>query len=318
MQFFSTDDVHPRDKKEYWRSVASSVFLELNCVPRDKNRFEADMSSVELADLKLITINTGECTVFRNDAIIKRAQSDDFMLSIQLTGAVCLQQGRASAYLQPGDCCLYDGSRPYRIDVPQKGSQLVVKMGRHHLERRLGRLERFTGRLLRGDDAVSSIMAGFWRLLPERAESVDRHFASRLAVQALDLLASALEEGPSGDRQSSTCRALTVMRIKDIIELRLSKPDLSCAGIAAEAGISRRYLSRLFEAEDISVEAYIKRRGLEMCREAFQSKQQASRSIGEISFGWGFKDAAHFSRSFKAYYNESPRNYRSSQPCSAG
>ena len=133
-----------------------------------------------------------------------------------------------------------------------------------------------------------------------------------LLSQALDLLASALEEGQSGDRQSSTCRALTVMRIKDIIEFRLSKPDLSCAGIAAEAGISRRYLSRLFEAEDISVETYIKRRRLEMCREALQSKQQASRSIGEISFGWGFKDAAHFSRSFKAYYNELPRNYRSS------
>ena len=96
------------------------MFLELNCTPRDKSLFKADMSLVELADIKLITINTDECTVSRNDDIIKRTQSDDFMLSIQLSGAAYLQQGRASAYLQPGDCCLYDGSRPYRIEVPQK------------------------------------------------------------------------------------------------------------------------------------------------------------------------------------------------------
>ena len=310
LEFFSTRDVHPRDKKEYWMSVASSVFFELDCTPRDKAVFNADMKLTELSDLRFITINTDECVVVRSADIIKRAQSDELILCIQLSGSVRIEQGHTVACLRPGDCCLYDSSRPHRIEVPEKAGLLTVKMGRQNLERRLGRLERFTGRLLRRESSVASIMTGFWRLLPERVESIDGHAASRIAFQALDLLATALEEGSAENQQSSTCRALTILRVKDIIEIHLGNPDLTCADIAAKAGISRRYLSHLFEAEGISLQAYIKRRRLEKCREAFESRHQVSRSISDISFGWGFKDAGNFSRSFKECFSEPPRHYR--------
>jgi len=36
----------------------------------------------------------------------------------------------------------------------------------------------------------------------------------------------------------------------------------------------------------------------------------AARSISEIAFAWGFNDAAHFSRAFRARFGRSPRELR--------
>jgi AraC-like DNA-binding protein len=38
---------------------------------------------------------------------------------------------------------------------------------------------------------------------------------------------------------------------------------------------------------------------------------ERDRSVSEIAYHWGFNDAAHFSRTFKARFGMSPRDARS-------
>ncbi|MEZ5653153.1 MAG: helix-turn-helix domain-containing protein [Burkholderiaceae bacterium] len=49
---------------------------------------------------------------------------------------------------------------------------------------------------------------------------------------------------------------------------------------------------------------------LDACRRALADPTQALRSISEIAFAFGFNDAAHFSRSFRARFDCSPREFR--------
>ena len=77
--------------------------------------------------------------------------------------------------------------------------------------------------------------------------------------------------------------------------------------------MSPRYLHRLFEAEGQSVGRWIWAARLDCCRRDLADPAQAGRSITDIAFAWGFSDIAHFSRSFRARYGDSPRAFRARQ-----
>ncbi|QXX76055.1 Transcriptional activator NphR [Methylovirgula sp. HY1] len=309
MNIFSTFDVHPKEKLKYWIDLTSTLFPQLSCIPVMPSDFNARLSLTNIAKTRLITIDTDACLVSRDRS--SRHHDNDLLLGIQLAGTACLNQNGSALGLNPGDAYLYCACEPHTIAVAQTCSQLVVKIERNEIESRLGRVERFAPQLLRGDRPACSTMAEFWRMLPLRAEALSDHVASMISTQAFDLLAVALEEAIGREQKSlRTNHMLTLKRIKIFIESHLSEPDLSCDAIAAAAGFSRRHISRLFELDGTSLERYIQLRRLERCREALSSQQQSSRSIAEIAFAWGFKDAAHFSRSFKQLFDETPRNFR--------
>ena len=90
----------------------------------------------------------------------------------------------------------------------------------------------------------------------------------------------------------------------------LADPDLDVDAVAADAGISPRYLRRLFAAENDHFGNYLKARRLERCHADLASPLHAQLGISEIAFRWGFNDAAHFSRSFRSRFGITPREHR--------
>lgn len=107
-------------------------------------------------------------------------------------------------------------------------------------------------------------------------------------------------------------RAAHLHRILQRMEAMLGDPDLSVRSLAEEAGISPRYLRRLFAAEDINFATMLKIRRLERCHAELTSPLHAQLSISEIAFRWGFNDAAHFSRSFRERFGITARELRRS------
>ena len=145
----------------------------------------------------------------------------------------------------------------------------------------------------------------------DRLGSLDQTASDRLAEQALDLIALAFttELGQAQPALSSS-RATTLLRLKALIEARLSDPALKPEAVAAEAGFSVRYANDLLAEENFSLERYILHRRLERCRSALGDPLQAHRMIGEIAFSWGFSDLSHFTRRFRAAYGTTPGDYR--------
>ncbi|MFF2351060.1 helix-turn-helix domain-containing protein [Kitasatospora sp. NPDC058115] len=74
-----------------------------------------------------------------------------------------------------------------------------------------------------------------------------------------------------------------------------------------------RYLHKLFEREGLTVRRWIQQRRLEQCRRALGGRQERGSSIAAVAHHWGFANASHFSRSFKAAYGLSPREWRDSE-----
>lgn len=107
-----------------------------------------------------------------------------------------------------------------------------------------------------------------------------------------------------------TNRVVLVRRIYAFMEERLGDHELSPGGIAAAHNISLRYLHKLFEPEDATVAGWIRRRRMERCARDLTDPALVRRPASAIAARWGFPNAAHFNRLFRAHYGVPPGEFR--------
>jgi AraC-like DNA-binding protein len=162
-----------------------------------------------------------------------------------------------------------------------------------------------------GGEGLSGMIAPFLEQMANGIERLSGPTGTRLAHNALDLVTTifASELGVLG--RPSGHRALTG-RIRAYIEENLGDPRLDPAQIAAAHYISTRHLHGIFREEGTTVSTWVRTRRLEHCRRDLADPLLADRPIGAIAARWGFIDAAHFSRLFKATFGRSPSEIRSS------
>lgn len=98
--------------------------------------------------------------------------------------------------------------------------------------------------------------------------------------------------------------------VHDFIARRLPDPRLTPQTIADAHQISLRHLQKLFHAEGLTVAGWVRHQRLERCRHDLADPRLRDRSINAIATRWGFGDAAHFSRLFRAAYGLPPSDYR--------
>jgi len=111
-------------------------------------------------------------------------------------------------------------------------------------------------------------------------------------------------------RRGETVRETVRTRIQAFIHRHLADPDLSIERIAERMQCTKRYLHKVFSDEGETLNQYIWSQRLELCRAQLSCSDMSAKSITEIAFGCGFSNAAHFSRSFRARFGQSPRGFR--------
>jgi AraC-like DNA-binding protein len=82
--------------------------------------------------------------------------------------------------------------------------------------------------------------------------------------------------------------------------------------IAAEFGISERTLHRIFSDRETSFERHVLELRVELFRRLLGDGARRGASIADLASQCGFADAAHASRTFKASFGLTPREFRSS------
>jgi AraC-like DNA-binding protein len=101
-----------------------------------------------------------------------------------------------------------------------------------------------------------------------------------------------------------------LLGVHAFIEQHLGDADLSPGIVATAHHVSVRYLHRLFEAQDTTVAAWIRRRRLERCRRDLADPAFGAVLVSTVAARWGLPDPAHFSRLFRRAYGLPPAEYR--------
>jgi AraC-like DNA-binding protein len=101
-----------------------------------------------------------------------------------------------------------------------------------------------------------------------------------------------------------------VRRIRAHIDARLWDRELTPVTVAAAQHISIRYLHKLFEGQGSTIGRWIQHRRLEEARRELARPGRSDTTVAAVARRWGFANATHFSRCFRAEYGMPPSDWR--------
>jgi len=308
---FTTDDAPTHRRLALWQDIVCDVFVQLDCKSDLGTAFHGAIASSQVGPAKCSTVSSSRQRVLRTPSRIARATEGFVLFALGRHGAGAVLQDGRETVIQPGEFAFYDTTRPYELRFDDDFTQTIFQVPRVMLHRRFAGSEPLTATSFTPDRPVERLASQFIAGLSEVADRLDDDTATRLADQAVDLLAMAMSERLGRPAlASSTHRSALLYRLKAHVLAHLPNPDLGLAETAAALGISSRYINSLFADEDTSFQRFVLAQRLERCKRDLVSPTPAHRHISEIAFAWGFNDLSHFGRVFREHYGMSPRDWR--------
>lgn len=309
---YKTEDLKRAERYDYWDDALHEVCGDFSTATDSKEDFTGVIEVRNVAGLDFASISSNADKISRSRLQVATSNDEYCFLITQVSGRSCMAQNGQETVLEPGDMTIIESGRPSVFQFDGCFSNLSLHLPRKLLENRLRHHNIPCATGLRGSVGMGSVVNNFLMSLYDQAGSFSEAQSESVRETLLELIASALspDDKRSGHDRLPPHKVAQLNHIQQFIETRLPDPDLSPARIADEYGISTRHLYRVFGAAGCSVSEWIRKRRLDKCREDLADPKFAGHGIIQIAFHWGFNDASHFSRSFKAEFGVSPREFR--------
>lgn len=309
----ATNNANPRERFEAFVDIIEDTFVPLVMTVDEVGSFRGDTRVAGLGPMYLTEIAVGSGIVMnRTYKTIKRKAPEFLKVNLQLRGRSVIAQDDKQAALEPGDFVIYDTSRPFSIASDDAFHMYGVIIPTELLRLPYSRLNQLTARPLSGRRGMGALVSPFLSRVGDQLTTDEHADNIHLADAILDLLQATFTEQLSGHNGvgPNTSKGELLMKVRAFIESQLDDPALNVATIAAAHYISVRHLQKVFEDQNETVTGWIRARRIEHCRKDLSTAELADVAVGDICRRWGFVDAAHFSKAFKAVHGMSPRDYR--------
>lgn len=294
------------------------IFFPMDC-KRARNYlgdFRGRLNSRQLGQLGFAAVKSTPLDVYRRRSHIGEVADSSYLVKIQVAGeSQIIQRGR-EAHLQPGDFTLCLSSEPYELHFASDYSQVVLAIPSALMEECVHQPEQHLGVRMAAQNGANGLFSQFVTSIVQKLDGMDGVLAQRLEANVIDLLATTLSYTGESQRRDLLCNGVRqeyLQRIRHFIRKHLGDQRLTPDWIAAAQHISTRYLHMLFEAESVSVCRYIQQLRLQGCRQALADTAFSRFTVAEVAYHFGFKDASHFSRAFKAEFGVTPVQFRREQ-----
>lgn len=312
----TTEGLPDGERYTYFRQAmnADPSPVEIRC--EDPASFSGWIDSADLGSVHLVRMRSrveGRRELLRGETLIRRSDPEAYRLIINRGRPSTVTHSGRQVTLSRGDMMLVDTSQPLRGWNDAGSDQWVwARIHRSLLPMPGADARALVGGRLGGTTGVGGLLS---RLICQAARDIETYRpadAVRVSTAILDLLAALLAHeldidfslGPALQQQTLMRRA------QAFVEQHLPDPGLSPSSIAAAHHISTRTLHTLFREQGLTVSGWIRTRRLEQCRRDLADPRLAAQSVHAIAKRWGFTDAAHFSRTFKAAFGLGPQDYR--------
>jgi AraC-like DNA-binding protein len=277
--------------------------------PRTAGPFAGRLVGHELPSIDVFRVAAAPNDCLRTPEAIAARDPEQLQLHVLRSGRCEVEQDGRQDVLTAGAMTTLDSSRPWALRAVEPFELLVVAVPKVLLRPFGDVLSRGTARTFRADSALAGLTVPFALGLADRLEDGSiGEGRGELGETLIGLVRALALEGRDGPRAAPAPALLA--QAKGHIERNLGDPALGPASIAAALFVSPRYLHRVFSAEGCTVSEWIRRARLERCRRDLADPALAGETILAIAARWGMRDAAHFSRLFRAAYGCSPRELR--------
>lgn len=299
MHRFSTRTSSRRERSNQWCAFTSEEHIEF------ADDRQASVRGGDFGPLRLSLISMGRHHVVQRRSLEGSSPAMKFLFQEQ--GTATIRQGQFTNPIQTGQWCAIRQDIPYEIDAPDQSRQLCITLPCELLSspgrgaqwwRQPRSFLRGTAQILHASASASILSVG------SLSKSACEQLGPQLAAM-IGMTICTAEQEPVPDPREQRREA-----VLEYIDSHLAEPDLGIRDIAHAFDCSPRTIHKLFEGQRHTVSRVIWERRIDRCRSDMIDPSIRKRSITEIAHHWGFSDSQHFSRSFKARFGISPRQYR--------
>ncbi|WP_187398729.1 helix-turn-helix domain-containing protein [Micromonospora sp. WP24] len=320
VETLDTTVVAPADRFALWVEMADRVSAPVAFTSDHAADFRGHARMIDLGGIELTRFRYQSLVGHRTPRLIRKADPEVYQIALATSGSCAISASRRDTAVPVGDFTLVDWGRPHDLehagaaDGLTPAASVTAVIPRALLPLAADKVDRLTAARLCGSAGPGALLAQHLHRITRHPEQFRTTDAPYLADVTLSLVSALLarhldaeDELPTDVRQ----RAL-LATVRDFLERHLDDPELSPQVVADAHHISLRTLHRLFQTEDDTVAATIRRRRLERCRRDLADPLLRHRPVHLIGRRWGLTDRAHFSRAFRAAYGMGPQAYRSS------
>ena len=306
IQRFSTRDVAPAARFDFWADVVSRALLPLNVQTADVASFESSVSQVDLGIFEIIHTQGSAHRSWRTRQDIERSEEpDSYHLLVSRGGPWAIAQ-HGQKYLPRGDLVLHDSKYPYRIDIESQYDIVNVKLPSSWLQTWVADPEVLVGRQIDATSGwgqvlsrvISSLLPEFAAAAPLPASVLTDHVGVTLA-----LVCGRFDGTRPADRRLA---AQILHRMRE----RCMERSLTGADIAESLSIELRVLHSALASGGSSFATELLRLRVGHAAQLLRTPSLRRLKIPDIARRAGFSDVAHFRRVFRAHLGGAPEAVR--------
>ncbi|MFJ7439711.1 AraC family transcriptional regulator [Methylorubrum thiocyanatum] len=312
-KLFSASDYSKRSAFKCWQEAVSERVRSLKMILLDDGPLSLDLEEAILGNVKFIKLNCSPIHFRATHETLRVSDQSGTVLAIMVLSGniVCDQDGRTSV-IERGNFAIIDRS-PNNIACRDKSHIVILQIPRKKLEQPLGSVRRFTALNIGNGSPSAHLTSNYFIDLLQLEERLSPDAAKTMSSIGIDLIVATIAERLAQDAPKSLNNAILFQRAKAHICQNFGDVDLDVSSLAASIGVSVRHLQVLFKRHECSVSGCLWDHRLKASARLLSSRGHAHLSIGELAYGCGFENQAHFSRRFKDAYGIAPRLYRQDQ-----
>lgn len=307
-KYFTTEAYATAARTAAWHDALRDISLTADDDPRD-GEFRATISSFfSPLGLLFARLQAGAAGL----SFVQGERIEDAWIAYHWEGDCVLSRPGESVGVNACDVSYGTADKALRLSFSQPFQLSIVRIPYDAIASRLltpGMLR--LGSLPAGSD-LGRIIGAFLASATETLRTIEPAHLPAIELALIEFVLGIFAESESLIPSPALSRgqASELQRVAQVIETRLSDPDLSLSNVAGTQNWSPRYIQKLFEAAGETFSHYLRARRLDRCRKDLVDPLYAHLSITDVLLRWGFNDAAHFSRAFRARFGKSPREYR--------
>jgi len=303
---FSTRAIEPKGRRDAWLQAISQRCGDFS-VDFGPSEFEGALDTRQVGQFSCARMSQTSRATFRGWREIEAQKASKYLVILQLAGVSRMEQAGRTTEMTPGNLTIIDSTLPCRFEFFRKNIHLSLHIPKPLLDGRRDdwHLRTATSPQIRESAPLTSLIRAAFESDGGSSE------AQRQAISAsvLNLLESVWSDGEVSDVARDSDDEL-LREVQAYIARRLDEESLTPIEIARANNMSERQLHRIFQASGATVCGWIRQSRLDRCAADLRDPGLARKGITAIAFRWGFNDAGHFSRVFRAEFGQSPRDYR--------
>lgn len=299
------DRVGPHETGQ-WEELLSATHLPWSVRVSSEmpaSTFQAVVRRQWIDDLALVDCECSPCSGVRGRSQIAATEGDYLVVLMNRGGSETVSQGGQDALLRPGDAVAWDSRKPARFAVWEPLVKRSLLIPRTALEG--SGIDLVVGAVLGRETAAMQLLGSFLDTLSKSLPQLSGGAVTAARNATLELFRGAL--APTSATDIAMTRPALRAAVERFIDGRLTSRHLGVEEVATAHQVSTRTVNRLFSETGETFSGVLRAKRLARVREELLAGDASTSALAQR---WGFFDASHMTRGFRAAHGMSPREYR--------